>query len=380
MQSNSGEEARQTSLWIGDLDPWMTEEYIINMFSNVGSTSAKIIRDKMTGYSNGYGFVEFSSHEAAQKALESYNGQLVPGGQGKVFRLNWGALSTRGPRGGAEYSIFVGEIGPEVTDAMLMATFSRYPNLKSAKVMTAGPGISKGYAFVRFYDEEERNRALAEMQGVVCGSRAMKLNVAQDRKQTNQAPQQIAVPQQMMPSYYPEDPAFSPHNTTLYVGNVTGDIANEDTLRKFFTPYGQISSIRVPVGKGFAFISFATHSEAESALVMNNQFIGSSKVKVTWGRPNTKGQYAPSNVGGGSYSSYPSGDSSYASSSMQYPQHSQIQAPSPQSGPVKDVEVLQSFDLASENEKFISNHPEPLNIYYYNSGFPQERDGPSIVI
>lgn len=37
----------------------------------------KLIRDKVTGYPAGYGFLEFPTQRGAQQVLEAYNGQLV---------------------------------------------------------------------------------------------------------------------------------------------------------------------------------------------------------------------------------------------------------------------------------------------------------------
>lgn len=67
------------TLWIGDVENWMTEKDITNMFSQIGSvTNVKIIRDKSSGTPMGYGFVEFSSHEVAARVLQLYNGSVNP--------------------------------------------------------------------------------------------------------------------------------------------------------------------------------------------------------------------------------------------------------------------------------------------------------------
>ncbi len=59
-----GEQPR--TLWIGDLGYWMDETFLYNLFAATGTvTSVKIIRSKTTNVSEGYGFIEFTSHEAA---------------------------------------------------------------------------------------------------------------------------------------------------------------------------------------------------------------------------------------------------------------------------------------------------------------------------
>jgi RNA recognition motif. (a.k.a. RRM, RBD, or RNP domain) len=81
---------------------------------------------------------------------------------------------------GPEYSIFVGDLGPEVNEYVLVSLFqSRFPSCKSAKIMTdAMSGQSRGYGFVRFTDESDQQRALVEMQGVYCGNRPMRISTA----------------------------------------------------------------------------------------------------------------------------------------------------------------------------------------------------------
>ena len=83
-------QADKKTLWVGDIEKWMDENYLIGLFKDVGSiNSVKIIRDKNTNLPMGYGFVEFSSHEIAARVLQLYNGSINPA-TNKPFRLNWG--------------------------------------------------------------------------------------------------------------------------------------------------------------------------------------------------------------------------------------------------------------------------------------------------
>jgi RNA recognition motif-containing protein len=53
--------------------------------------SVKIIRNKNTAVSEGYGFVEFATHEAAEQVLRTFNGCPIPNTD-QIFRLNWAAF------------------------------------------------------------------------------------------------------------------------------------------------------------------------------------------------------------------------------------------------------------------------------------------------
>jgi RNA recognition motif-containing protein len=62
-------------LYIGNVSYKTTESDLSNLFSQAGNIeSVKIINDQYTGRSKGFGFVEFSSQEEANKAISMFNG------------------------------------------------------------------------------------------------------------------------------------------------------------------------------------------------------------------------------------------------------------------------------------------------------------------
>lgn len=67
-------------LYVGNLSYDMTEDALKDTFSQAGTVeSAIIIKDKMSGRSKGFGFVEMSTDEEAQKAIEMLNGKELGG-------------------------------------------------------------------------------------------------------------------------------------------------------------------------------------------------------------------------------------------------------------------------------------------------------------
>ena len=63
-------------LYVGGLPYATSEDELREAFSQAGSVeSASIIMDKMSGRSKGFGFVEMSSDDEAQKAIELWNGK-----------------------------------------------------------------------------------------------------------------------------------------------------------------------------------------------------------------------------------------------------------------------------------------------------------------
>ncbi len=63
-------------LYVGNLSYSVTEESLKEYFSQAGVVeSVMILSDKITGRSKGFGFVEMSTEEEAQKAIEMFNGK-----------------------------------------------------------------------------------------------------------------------------------------------------------------------------------------------------------------------------------------------------------------------------------------------------------------
>lgn len=69
-----------SKLYVGNLPFSITEQSLKDLFAGHGSVaSARIITDRDTGRSKGFGFIEMSSDDEAQSAIESLNGQEYEG-------------------------------------------------------------------------------------------------------------------------------------------------------------------------------------------------------------------------------------------------------------------------------------------------------------
>ncbi len=63
-----------SKLYVGNLSYKADEQALADLFKQAGEvTSAKIIVDKMSGRSKGFGFVEMATTEEASKAIEMFN-------------------------------------------------------------------------------------------------------------------------------------------------------------------------------------------------------------------------------------------------------------------------------------------------------------------
>ena len=68
------------NIYVGNLSPDVTEEDLKQLFETYGPTqTAQIVKDKFSGQSRGFGFVEMASKTEAQSAIEGLNGQELKG-------------------------------------------------------------------------------------------------------------------------------------------------------------------------------------------------------------------------------------------------------------------------------------------------------------
>jgi len=85
-------------LYVGNLSYNTTEDGLKTLFSQFGSVaSSKIIFDRETGNSKGFGFIEMSSDDEANAAIAGTNGREF---EGRQLRVNEAMDKPRRERGG----------------------------------------------------------------------------------------------------------------------------------------------------------------------------------------------------------------------------------------------------------------------------------------
>ena len=161
----------ENTLWMGDIEPMMTESIIMNSFQyfNIYPINVKFIKDKKKNINRTYCFVRFKNIQDAKSAL-NLNGIKMPMTSSK-FRLNWADGQTS-----AMKTVYVGNLNLKVGDNELYKLFSeRYKSVHHASVITEN-GVSKGFGFVLFKNEEDYSRCLKEMNGINFYGNNIKVN------------------------------------------------------------------------------------------------------------------------------------------------------------------------------------------------------------
>ena len=88
-------------LYVGNLSYNTTEDGLRTLFSGFGSVaSVKIILDRETGNSKGFGFIEMGSEDEANAAIAGTNGREF---EGRQLRVNEAMDKPRRERGGGNW-------------------------------------------------------------------------------------------------------------------------------------------------------------------------------------------------------------------------------------------------------------------------------------
>ncbi|GMH41472.1 hypothetical protein BSKO_09382 [Bryopsis sp. KO-2023] len=278
--SRGNDKGNPNTLYVGNLHPFVDENTLQEVFSYAGLLEqVKIVRDKTTGTSAGYGFVKYYEPRSAQIALQTLAGKVI---YGREVRLNWAFQSSQREDTSKHFHIFVGDLSQDVTDAALLAAYANIGNCSDARVMwDHSTGRSKGYGFVSFRTKEEAERAIQEMHGQLIGSRRVRCGWAQHKQVSEQDAAQ--------PLDYETLDKADPTNSNVYIGNVPPEM-NETDIRRHFQSFGPVVDVKLHKKGGYGFVRFQKHSDAVNAILQTRgKLISGSKAGETASSPGRDG-------------------------------------------------------------------------------------------
>ena len=86
-RTNQNRGKHVTKLYVGNLPFSMADDSLLQLFTEKGykAVSARIITDRETGRSRGFGFVELGPHDDGAKAIGEFNGLNI---EGRVLQVN----------------------------------------------------------------------------------------------------------------------------------------------------------------------------------------------------------------------------------------------------------------------------------------------------
>uniref|UniRef100_A0A8C8TJZ3 Polyadenylate-binding protein n=1 Tax=Peromyscus maniculatus bairdii TaxID=230844 RepID=A0A8C8TJZ3_PERMB len=252
------------SLYVGDLHPDVTEAMLYEKFSSAGPIlSIRVYRDVITRRSLGYASVNFEQPADAERALDTMNFDVI---KGKPVRIMWSQRDPSLRRSGVG-NVFIKNLNKTIDNKALYDTFSAFGNILSCKVVCDENG-SKGHGFVHFETEEAAERAIEKMNGMLLNDRKVFVGRFKSRKERET-----------------ELGARTKEFTNVYIKNF-GDHMDDETLNDLFGRFGQVLSVKVMTdeggkSKGFGFVSFERHEDAQKAVdEMNGKELNGKHIYV----------------------------------------------------------------------------------------------------
>ena len=182
-----------TNIYVKNLDTETSEEDFRKLFEPFGLITSAVLNLDVDGKSKGFGFVNFDSHESAEKAVEALNEKDINGKKlfvGRAQKRNERDEELRRTFDAAKMerlaklqgvNLYVKNIDDDMDDEKLRAEFEPYGTITSSKLMRDDKGVSKGFGFVCFSTPDEATRAIAEMNNKMIGSKPLYVSLAQRR-------------------------------------------------------------------------------------------------------------------------------------------------------------------------------------------------------
>jgi ELAV/HuD family splicing factor len=151
----------RTNLIVNYLPQNLTEDGLKALFSPYGVVqSCKLIVDKTTHTSLGYGFVNYGTPEEADAAIEKLNGASI---DKKVLKVSYARPSSVSIKNA---NVYVANLPLALTNAELDALFQPYGSIITSKILLdPDNGIGRGVGFVRFDKYSQAETAIAALNG-----------------------------------------------------------------------------------------------------------------------------------------------------------------------------------------------------------------------
>uniref|UniRef100_UPI003FD38396 ELAV-like protein 2 isoform X5 n=1 Tax=Tachypleus tridentatus TaxID=6853 RepID=UPI003FD38396 len=309
-----------TNLIVNYLPQTMTQEEIRSLFSSIGEVeSCKLIRDKITGQSLGYGFVNYVRPEDAEKAINTLNGLRL---QNKIIKVSYARPSSEAIKGA---NLYVSGLPKSMTQQELENMFAPYgriitsrilcDNVKVKPIVGNFAGLSKGVGFVRFDQRLEADRAIKHLHSTIPDGSSEPITVKFANNPSNNAKALAPLAAYLTPQRPFPGPIHHPANrfrysplagdllatNSLLAGNVLNGSGwcmfiynlapdtEENLLWQLFGPFGAVQSVKVIRDlqtnkcKGFGFVTMTNYDEALVAIQsLNGYTLGNRVLQVSF--------------------------------------------------------------------------------------------------
>uniref|UniRef100_A0A5F4W4J3 ELAV-like protein n=1 Tax=Callithrix jacchus TaxID=9483 RepID=A0A5F4W4J3_CALJA len=318
--TNGATDDSKTNLIVNYLPQNMTQDEFKSLFGSIGDIeSCKLVRDKITGQSLGYGFVNYSDPNDADKAINTLNGLKL---QTKTIKVSYARPSSASIR---DANLYVSGLPKTMSQKEMEQLFSQY-----GRIITCDQCVSRGVGFIRFDKRIEAEEAIKGLNGQKPLGAAEPITVKfanNPSQKTGQAllthlyqssARRYAGPlHHQTQRFRPRDPQSSPLSLIarfspiaidgmsglagvglsggaagagwcIFVYNLSPE-ADESVLWQLFGPFGAVTNVKVIRDfttnkcKGFGFVTMTNYDEAAMAIAsLNGYRLGERVLQVSF--------------------------------------------------------------------------------------------------
>ncbi|XP_065648414.1 ELAV-like protein 3 [Hydra vulgaris] len=329
----------KTKIIVNYIPQSMNDDEFRQLFGQCGALQeCKIIRDKQTNYSFGYGFVDYLKPEYASLAISKLNGFQI---QNKSIKVAY----SKPPGCSKNANLYVTGLGKHTNEKSLEELFGVYGEIIQTKLLRGADGTSKEIGFVLFKEKPHADNAIKNLQGYSDGNGMnLQIKYAKDQNENQkqlpkfngfyQTNMQRMSQSSLMAESYPYNVApysagvmgrgmdygggydsamgigkairgrgvgtrFNPlarplnsdigleqydpftESIVLFVYNI-GPNAQDSDLYGLFCRFGRINKVNVIAGKGYGFVHMPVLNEAQAAVnALNGMFYNGKNLQVS---------------------------------------------------------------------------------------------------
>lgn len=183
-------------MFVGRLSWNVDDEWLQREFEPIGGvTGARVMWERATGKSRGYGYVDFESKAAAEKALAEYQGKEIDG-RPVNLDMSTGKPQTPKPQDRAKKfgdvpsapsdTLFIGNLSFNASRDKLFEVFGEHGNVISCRIPThPDTQQPKGFGYVQYSSVEEAQAALNALNGEYLEGRPCRLDFSTPKEPTS---------------------------------------------------------------------------------------------------------------------------------------------------------------------------------------------------
>jgi nucleolin len=168
-------------LFVGGISYSTSEDSLRDAFSKFGNvTEVRIVTDRESGRSKGFGFVTFETDEEANNAASELDGAEIDGRNIKVESATAESGGSRRQNNNPKSNkLFIASLSWDVDEDTLRSAFEKFGTIASVKIVTdRDTGKSRGFGFVEYENADAAESAMAEMNGQEIMGRNIRIDFA----------------------------------------------------------------------------------------------------------------------------------------------------------------------------------------------------------